>query len=1017
MGRVAGGSLSLSLVLMMVAGCEAPPGFESEGEAGLSEAARPLVAEPYAYPTVTEEDAAAGAVRTARDITLRQFVTRNARRPEAETFVHWDEVGRLRALYGDGLAIPMSGLGCASDDPFEAATCVVATLPGAFGDGVDPEHLRLVRTQTYPNGHTSIHLLQHVSGIPVRGGGIVLTFTPDGDFAAVFSRAASDMEVRLSGRASLESLFADLDRDTVLGDARALGTTGATTEERALIFVGKGAERRVGIPALEVVVDRGGSDDQRAIVDAVTGTVLASELAAPRYDADLELRTVAKYPAHSAHACNAGSCASYPNTPDCVGDLTPDWCVLECGTPNNCGTFATECCADTGAYAGYCCAPHTSANGFNNGVAAYDDGDWTSVNYERNDHFATTKAVVDQIIGFHYDILGRDGWDGANGPYRTLMLNPSSAITEAKTTYVRLGFGGWGTLASLQSSLDIHDTIGEEWGHNLSKAESQDGDFPDRENCLQENVAAMHATLVTVQAHGSDAIGTDPCTGGTAWKDDRTGIGSERKRANGKTCPGGHFPYAKRSRFDWEPCAEGDAQYGASCSSWTSCPHYWTCSAGTCTDSPTAYRNGGIWHRFMRVLSEGSSVFLDEDGYGEDVGVPDLTGIGWQTTARVVDYAMNNLSSSSEVSDFVWALHAGGCEYGVGGETARALGIAGFIPAVFDIDHETESTDRAPSRWTFDAWTASSNKDFAAWKVRSSYNMKVRRPVGSQYTTETVAANTDTAPTVAEYRDRVYFLWRDRTSSAIKYFYYNANNGKSQTFDLGTKSILTEGAFDATIFQDRLYLVYVPPSGGYLRLAWCSVVGAQGCTAAAWHDFGGGVFSRSLGRYAWPGLGVAAGEGMNGDADPTAERLYIVHATRPGYGTTFQMQLLQVDTAETVIRAEVVPTYYPSYQTSSEIGVRLAQGAFPRPAGEETRRYLYFAWKGLDGIVYKSVVQTIDYPYGTDDTWITRSDDTFYHAETGVRIDGGGGEASDETVYVFGEPGGVMWYGRMRGRY
>jgi len=286
-------------------------------------------------------------------------------------------------------------------------------------------------------------------------------------------------------------------------------------------------------------------------------------------------------------------------------------------------------------------------------------------------------------------------------------------------------------------------------------------------------------------------------------------------------------------------------------------------------------------------------------------------------------------------------------------------------------------------KYYFSAWTPSSNKYFYVWRDGTSPYIKVYYHNGTSWTTDTISSNSNAGPTVVVYNSRLYIFWKNQSTQAIQFKYYRYDGNVYGIYDLNRNGMLSSGSFDSAVFNNYLYLVY--SYGGTVYLSKCTTTT---CTTAGWYDFGSGVYKKSLGYSAYPGMGVDVASALNGTGAVT--RLYIASAdySYPYY----RIRVDQVDTSDNKTHTSYMPTNYPSYRTYpyKEIGLKAVSSAFP-----SATTYLYLVWKDYYSTkIYASVLQKYD-DDDDSDTWFTKSVDTFLDSNTGVRFMKGDGAAVD----------------------
>lgn len=393
------------------------------------------------------------------------------------------------------------------------------------------------------------------------------------------------------------------------------------------------------------------------------------------------------------------------------------------------------------------------------------------------------------------------------------------------------------------------------------------------------------------------------------------------------------------------------------------------------------------------------------DGNGENVGVS-FNGVGWATTTDIVYEATTNLATSTTLADWVDLVISAGSSYDKLWEVRNALGIVGFVS--YTGTPSSARTYRAPYRYYFSSWNYSP-KTFYVWKDYDSSNLKVHFFNGTSWYTDTIAANTDHAPSVVEYNSRLHVFWRDRTTGAVKFLFYRYDGYKYGPYDLYSRGIATLGPFDAAVFNGRIYLVYADANTN-VRISKCYSA-SSGCTASNWHEFGPGIYYKTLGFVAYPGMAVESGSGLNGTSSPSTSYLYIASASSTAGANNYRIRIDQVSEDDDLRHTAWMPDNYPSYRTCLEIGMTMMNSAFP------DKNYLYLAWNDLDSWkIYKAVVQNYD---DVDDssTWLTRSDDTFLESHRGVRLQKGYGPTGTSVDFAHTDMADYIRYSILYGRY
>ncbi len=641
-------------------------------------------------------------------------------------------------------------------------------------------------------------------------------------------------------------------------------------------------------------------------------------------------------------------------------------------------------------------------------IVAFDsDTGWVHPEYQNSIYLLNVKEFLEDIVVFHeHNLHGIWSLVHQDTPYRVYLEGVGGTYGEEDNP--NFGAGAWAAGAGWSSkdggtqlyywhalrdgglippNPDVAEMyyywLGHEFTHALMK-----GLFPSQ-GCLEENIPDIFGSLVKVKHLGGASAHTD-ASGETIWGDKTCGLEPG--------CNDLLMPFAQRSAFDWVECFD---EAGVPFVEGDTCPPYLNHVGYWCSNSVDIHRNGPIWGRFLRVLSEGTGTF-DLDGNGEDVGVeleylPGM-GIGLENTTVIiyetVIRAADLYSTTGErisLRQWVDLLRESGCDLGFCAEIETALGIAGFFSDWYSLQLPCEG---APSAATFSAWSGSVLNDFIGFKDWWSDEVGVRYHIGNDPVIDRIAAHTDTPPALIEYEERLYVFWRAQGTGSIKYLWYEPGGSTSVVHTL--HDLRADGTFDVVVFDNRLHVVYT--DNQEVRIGWCSPLIEGG--DCSWHRYDDHNLSKSLGVFASPGLGADAGSGLAGTSAPDEEHLYIATSfAGPYFATT--IKIYQVDKNGDVEHAIWVPDYYPSYQTTDEIAIRLVRSAFPNG------NYLYLAWRDIsDSKMYKAVLRhfddsTTDWNVPHDDYWITWSHDTKLEVDSGVRLKKGTGVATNGVDFYF----------------
>ncbi len=606
----------------------------------------------------------------------------------------------------------------------------------------------------------------------------------------------------------------------------------------------------------------------------------------------------------------------------------------------------------------------------------------------------------------------------------------------------------------------VYYTLSHEWAHNIIYKECRNHMLPDDE-CQNEFIPDMYGSFFSSKHVGDSSVRFPSSCGGARyfknpWYDEISGL------SRGGCKP---IPYAHRSRFDWLECdwnmtywwsdycfSDNDCRPYEFCnkfseSSFYRCwdgtnwgdncyPPFYYCTAGQtcteyslywkrCTNKGDAHNNGEIWNRFVRVLSEGSSTF-ENDGNNENIGI-EFDGIRWEKAVDIAYEATVNISSTMSLETWISLLRSAGNDHGEYSTVKKALGVVGFIqhaPAPYEA-----ISNRAPSSYYFNSWSYS-YKYFYIWKSWNPWlglpfdQIKVYYHDATGSKTDTINANTDISPAVVEYNNRLYVFWRNVYTGVVEFIYYRDDGERypsSGFFSLEDYNIKTKGAFDAVVWNDNLYLVYVSLEDDVM-LSKCTYTTCNPAYGFAWYDYGDSSYGHNLGWRAYPGIGADVASFLNGTGWDTS--LYIA-SSRKLRGTNYDKKIridkvVINDVFNDVEYSEhitYIPDHYPSFMTREEIGVKAVAAAFP-----SATTYLYLAWKDLQSTkVFTAVVQkyngTTD-PDNRTNTWITRSVDALLdETNTGVRLQKGEGPFVDRVIYTHTDSGFRIKKSVLFGRY
>jgi hypothetical protein len=453
----------------------------------------------------------------------------------------------------------------------------------------------------------------------------------------------------------------------------------------------------------------------------------------------------------------------------------------------------------------------------------------------------------------------------------------------------------------------------------------------------------------------------------------------------------GHpMPYSLRSYFDWidtDPANLHEYELmepGEDCSDWKICPAYWFCrerEEGTefwCTTENNSYQNKGMWERFIRMYVEGPQA-VEISSQFEDIFDATFPAVGIEKVQSVVHeaaYALSNEITDMNLFDWVlkliWASYEhdeGTLPWNLGTHAKYMLGAVGFFSA--DRVAAPVHTDTAPREIWFDAYQQSTGKSFLVSTDPATHKVRISFHVGTVQQHHLIPASWSISrPAVAEYRGHLHIFWHGQ-DQAIHRVEIGPNGTVYSPQSLGDQmEFFPNGAFDVTVFNDKLYLVFVDDDLGYINLAFC-----EGDLPCEWHQFASGRWSKRLTVESSvnPGLAAIAADNVNGG--PQEETLYIAYT---GVENKIKVITIDYDNNATALRA--MPRDFPYHEsdTSLPLDIAVRNSAFSF-SESEPRRYLYLAWADDDtSNIYTAVIQN----YDVTDFWVTRPAFTFRKART-----------------------------------
>ena len=925
------------------------------------------------------------------------------------TSIHWNEDNTLRLLWGPNVAISSLKYDCQGETE-QIIHCVVANLEAYLGDSVG-SNIVFNRVTTLDNGFNVYRYKQVYGNTVVYGADLAVTADTNNNIVRIYSTLVSNLQVVVS-EAGTEDTYKNysINIDDLSNE---LGTHDvAIVDEQPLILPSRNENANIGHVVLKTHVILDGVKDVFAYIDIINANIIKIEDVTREYAAQQVTKTYVTFEDWSSSSCRWPPTGCPPDW-TCSDHMDGEKCVTYCANSGDCPL--NWICWDNPKYEffGYCAR---GLSFFAAGALTLYDGAWADTDYSYHKRFSDYISIVENLLDFFYLELQRDSWDDNDGDPITYLhaCCPNDAgecntigdgcEAMASTDGYVVNFYSWWNLAQEEfgRKVSIRHVTAHEFGHTIVHDEA--GGWLSKSECMDESLAEIYGSLFSVKEMGDSShrytvdCGEEEDIGTSPWRTYDSGLSPG--------CSPVHLPYAHRSRFDWLAC--DGVTWGASCSDDDDCQPYEGCIPNgsgeyQCSNKADDHNNGQVWQRFARVLSEGSDTF-DEDDQNEDVGV-EITGIGRINTSRIVHDATTNLSTSSKLSDWNNLLLSAAYYRGYYSETQKALGVAGFISYV--TAPASDTTDSAPNRYYFSSWNQSANKYFYAY--RKGYDIIVRYYNSQGQTSDTITANTDIAPAMVEYNNRLYIFWRDRSTHEVKLTYYRYDGVDYGPYSMSTLGVYVSGGFDAVVYNSSLYIVFpYDVSYGWMFVAKCT---SAFCNTSGWHDYtGSGYYKKYIGWSAYGGVGADVASGLNGTGFQTA--IYVASSQKSG-GNDKRIRIDMVDTNDYTQHHEWMPTNYPSYTTTDQIGVKAVSAAFP-----SATTYLYLGWKDYsDDKLYKSVVQNFD-DDGGEGTWLTRSVEILVgESDYGLRIQKGGSYYVDGVSYVFANSSDQIRYAKQFGRY
>ncbi|HPV04355.1 MAG TPA: hypothetical protein PLC24_07300 [Myxococcota bacterium] len=664
-------------------------------------------------------------------------------------------------------------------------------------------------------------------------------------------------------------------------------------------------------------------------------------------------------------------------------------CALLCSSDSQCHAlpFSSNwsCRLTPGDFRYYCVEPWGGTVSEYVYVYTPEDG-WIDPGYQYYHLFSESHEVLESLNVWMQNELDICSWNNdcvAPNDLRLRIAIDLNNLTSAagrfdwNDNYMYLHDGSQTPLLNtdFQGWAKKYRFFGHEFGHGI-RAEAGNLYYPNE--CANEIHAEIHGALFAA-GHFSQTWGD---YNQSAFFDEVWGLDYPSSSLD-------YLPYAQRFVFDSGKCLDGmldwsdytgvacstDSDCGpwedcrfrracsaslTNCSSDVDCPTGETCQSwNECNTSANYNNNRGIWTRFIRVWAEGSATFL-ENGEGESMGQV-FSGAGLSSVSRIYSDVIQQgaMDTSTTLQDFAYELIANSGLFA--NATKNALGAIGMFASEYSVS-TYGTTDRPISSILFSSWSlSSSDKNFYAWKENGTGTIKVRYHNGSGYQEISwTDADSGSAPTMVIYNERLHIFWADKDDGIVKFKYITGSGSIWGPYSLGGlgAGIAVDGDFEAVKFNEFLYIVYRKLGSSYLYVSKC-LEPTYGCTGSVddWMPYTG-TYHKSLNVKGRPGVGAAAGSGLNGlpYQEQAMPFLYLVYAS----ASTQDYRRLKVSrmTSDDVVGGTVaVHNSAPSSTTDAKIAVTVRNSAYPS-AG----KYLYLGWKDYlnPSSAYFSILQRWD---------------------------------------------------------
>lgn len=982
-----------------------------------------------------------------RQTLLAQSILDPAGAPNQPLRLVRSKQGSIRMAYGEDLRIPLETIGCGSGTLAQQALCFFEQYRDLFGLFVAPPQFRQLKVTPLPGGDTSVALHQTFHGFDVFGGVVFETVSSANEVTSVYSHVRSP----LSGpsQTALQGAHAAHDPVVTLSTVRAaLGLPDLeSTGDYPLVWPTPSGNGYVAVPAVLMELSRS-TEKYAVVVEAPNGSVLYSQSLTSGYPDMFIVSSGLIYEAEDI--ANHETCIDHGDCPAarpyCSDHFEPGRCIKQCQNDQECIDYADYRCFPLSdpSLPGWCYYYWGSPGQQLTPVWERLNGGtptWIETLMQEHRAYSRIEQAFLDVVDHHVTDMSIDGPDNLGGDYQTHVgancgcevgcssfdgCGPISSAATGSSGFINLNFWDTYWVGDSPSSVWMQtDMMGHEWGHVLTaQAREWPALPPQSSKCILEGASDQFAKLFQNYRNPNFSVTL------AGWEFDEYddhpfGLVPPAVYLSGGK--GRMLGYAHRSRFDWLECNYANADPGPPCSSDSQCPAYKICISGQCTNTPwygnSEYINQKVTTRFVKLMVEGTTPFSDRQGDGvrEDLYIGDLP-LGREITSKIVHRANLFLTSESTLQDWVELFLSAGLRFNILGGVYEAvlyaLGASGFFPTSSELSDNT--SDRGAVAIQFNAWTLSNNKRFLVWKDSASTDIRVRYHNGVTTVVANLGANTDSRPAVVEYNDRLHIYVRDQVAGQLKTYLIHADGSMYGPVWTGP-GLFANGAFDAALFQGRVYLVFGDLNQGErLSLAWCDA--ALNCAGGlGWHHFGGGSHTRVVSTDAIiAGPSAIAANRVYGSAFLFSTSLYIAAAS----AADGAISVYRVDVNDNLQDQLTLPGNYPSSTTGSPLGITVQHSAFSQTACiPDTNQcllfpnnYLYLVWADAQSNeIYTSVLQSAD----PANPRFTRSVHTFYNALGGTGVSwlkGNGPNHYLRGVFTNADSG-TLWKFNGYGRY